>query len=98
MVSLALVSVSSLFVGDTTVSTVLQLQGQRESARARNKEVVDYVQELREHVYLMSHDRRFLEQAARNELGMMHDDEIVFAFGESAPDRQGAGNASLSSK
>jgi cell division protein FtsB len=56
------------------------LRAELQQTRERNARLRDEVQQLHEHVGLLRSDPRAIERIARDELGMLRSDEIVFQF------------------
>lgn len=69
----------SIFGGDN-ISRLHALQGSLSSQREKNEELGGYVASLRRKVQGLRTDDRALEKAARNELGMAREDEVVVIF------------------
>lgn len=76
----SLSSLSLFFTGEGDLHALRELQGRLQSATSRNERLQEYVDLLREHNGQMKNDRRFLERAARNELGLVRPGELVFVF------------------
>ena len=75
-------SVAALYFGFESYQRLRGLQQTVEMQRERNTEQRLYVDALRREVHSVQTDRRALEKAARNELGMARPNEFVVVFGE----------------
>jgi cell division protein FtsB len=57
------------------------------SLEQKNEGALDELESLRREVLALASDKRSIEKAARNELSMARDDEIVFLFPDSPEER-----------
>ena len=74
-----LVTTLSLF-SEGGVRQLWKLGYNLEQQRNRQHEIENYVHNLESEVRALKYDRRALEKAARDELGMMKEDEYLFFF------------------
>ncbi|NDC38219.1 MAG: hypothetical protein EBZ48_09230 [Proteobacteria bacterium] len=81
LVGAIITTLISVFGGDN-LSKLHALKGSLAQQRERNEELGGYVASLRREVHGLRSDDRVLEKAARNELGMARQDEIVILFEE----------------
>ena len=77
---LALAMLCFSFYGDDSYSKLLSLKDSLRVQKAHNTKLRDYIDELKGDVVGLQTNDRALEKAARNELGMARQDELVFFF------------------
>lgn len=88
MFAVSLSSIGLFFAGDGDLHALRELQDRLDSVTTRNERLQQYVDSLRQHNGQMKNDPRFLERAARNELGLARPGELVFVFDDgSAADK-----------
>ena len=75
------------FYGDDSYSKLLSLRDGMRVQKTHNLELKEYIDELKAEVVGLQSNDRALEKAARNELGMARQNEIIFFF-----ERERAGN------
>ncbi len=68
------------FFGDKGILRLFQLK--KESARTHegNAKIAEENKRLAEEVSRLRHDKRFIEEIARKELGMVKENEIIYQF------------------
>ena len=84
---LALLLVGFAFFGDESYGHLEQLKAELAKQESENQIVRGYVDGMRTEVAGLQGDERALEKAARNELGMVRSNEVLFVF----KDKSGAG-------
>lgn len=78
LVAAALFALS--FFGADSYSQLAELQQGHQVQQAENADLDSYVTSLQNEVHGLRHDKRALERAARNELGVAADNELIFVF------------------
>lgn len=68
--------------GDRGILHMMKLSGQKEVLSQAVAEVESQNEALRVEINSLRSDRRYIEQVARTELGMVRDDELVFQFSD----------------
>jgi cell division protein FtsB len=76
----SLIAVPVLILGEQGLPRYRQLSYELEDARGANKKLRREIRELREEIHALRHDPRALERIARDELGMIKPDEVLFQF------------------
>jgi cell division protein FtsB len=66
--------------GSESYAGLISLQRGLETQKWKNADAAEYVGKLKHQVLGLEHDERALEKAARNELGMAREDELIFIF------------------
>jgi cell division protein FtsB len=66
--------------GDRGILHMLKLSGQKATLSQKLVESEAQNEALRVEITALRSDRRYIEQIARTELGMVRDDELVFQF------------------
>lgn len=72
-----------LFVGDDSYTNLRAMRKKLEVEREKNDHLAAHVEQLRRQIRGLSKDDRFLEQTARNELGLARPNELIVVFEES---------------
>lgn len=67
-------------LGDGSISNFHSLKESLDTQRVKTEELRTKVDSLKSQAYKLKKDDRFLEQAARNELGLARPDELIFLF------------------
>lgn len=80
ILALAFITIGFLFLGESTYHQVSNLRGNLVQQREINNTLGDKVDKLKSEIYGIKNDRRALEKAARNELGMARPGEIIYLF------------------
>ncbi len=68
------------FFGEKGVLRLLRLQKELEEIKRRNQKIEEENQKLREEVKRLQSDKRYIEEIARKELGLVKEDEIIYQF------------------
>lgn len=75
------------FIGDDSFTHLGALKEQLQYEQRQNEALSATVSDLKTQVVGLQNDPRVLEKAARNELGMVRDDEVVFIFEEKSSEK-----------
>lgn len=94
----SLSSISLFFTGEGDLHALRELQDRLHSATVRIERLQEYVDSLREHNGQMKNDPRFLERAARNELGLTRPGELVFVFEDGGVEADKVGSREVPQK
>ena len=76
---LLILTVSSI-IGEQSYPQLQRLRENLQKQTTKNREMRAYLQELRQQLVDLQHNDRELEKAARNELGLAREDELIFVF------------------
>jgi len=68
------------FFGEKGILHLLRLQKEVARIRERNIKLEEENQKLREEVKRLQSDKRYIEEIARKELGMVKEGEIIYRF------------------
>ncbi len=68
------------FFGDKGILHLMHLKKELSRIKAVNVKVDEENRKLKEEVSRLQHDRRYIEEIARKELGMVKDGEIIYHF------------------
>ena len=82
LLTLSVVLVFLSFFGDESYNRLQELEAELRNQRADNEAISTYVEEMRAEVVGLQKDDRVLEKTARNELGMVRSNEVLFVFRE----------------
>lgn len=78
------------FFGEKGVVRLLRLQKELEEIKERNLKMEEENRKLREEVKRLQTDKRYIEEIARKELGLVKEDEILYQFDGSVPEKGGS--------
>jgi len=78
------------FFGDKGVFNLLRLQKELSRIREENQKVEEENQKLREEVKRLQTEKRYIEELARKELGMVKEGEIIYQFDPPKSDKESA--------
>ncbi len=76
------------FFGEKGVLRLLRLQKELGAIKARSLKIEEENRKLREEVRRLQNDKRYIEEIARKELGLVKEDEIIYQF--DIPDKGGS--------
>jgi len=76
------------FFGDKGVFHLLRLQSELNRIKTANKGVEAENQKLREEVRRLQNEKRYIEEIARKELGMVKEGEIIYQFDPPKNDKE----------
>ena len=76
------------FFGDKGVFHLLRLQSELNRIKTVNKGVEAENQKLREEVRRLQNEKRYIEEIARKELGMVKEGEIIYQFDPPKNDKE----------
>ena len=76
------------FLGDKGVLQLLRLQKELSRIKEANKGTEAENRKLREEVRRLQNEKRYIEEIARKELGMVKEDEIIYQFDPSRNDQE----------
>jgi len=79
---LAIILVGLIFFGDDSYIRLKAIRAELEQRRSENTTAKKQVDELKKEVANLKKDPRTLEKAARNELGMLRPNEVIFIYKE----------------
>ena len=68
------------FFGEKGIFNLLRIQKEAASIKEKNAKLEEENQKLREEVKRLQTDRRYIEEIARKELGMVKEGEIIYQF------------------
>jgi cell division protein FtsB/cell division protein DivIC len=71
------------FFGEKGILQLLRLQKELVRIEEKNMKLDDENQKLREEVKHLQNDKRYIEEIARKELGMVKEGEIIYQFDSS---------------
>jgi cell division protein FtsB len=77
---MAVMTVPTLVLDDQGLPRYRRLQAEVESLRESNEELVREIAQLKSEIEALRTDPEYIERIARDELGMVRDEEIVFQF------------------
>jgi cell division protein FtsB len=76
------------FFGDKGIFHLLRLQKELGRIKEMNTKVEGENQKLREEVRRLQHEKRYIEEIARKELGMVKEGEIIYQFDSPNDEKQ----------
>ncbi len=76
------------FFGDKGVFNLLRLQKELSRIREDNLKIEEENQKLREEVKRLQNEKRYIEEIARKELGMVKEGEIIYQFDPPKNDKE----------
>jgi cell division protein FtsB len=76
------------FFGDKGILHLLHLQKELAQIKEMNIKTADENQKLREEVRRLQHEKRYIEEIARKELGMVKEGEIIYQFDFPTPEKE----------
>ena len=87
---LAIAFVAALFslLTDGSFSRMQKLERSVAAQQDKNLELETHVSQLRTEIGGLEHDQRALEKAARNELGLAREKEMIFIFEKNTADNR----------
>ena len=88
MVALVLVLLALALFGDKGVMHTLKMSRYKAELESRLAELHRENQRLREEIDALRNDHRRIERIARQELGMVKEDELIYQFPESSSNPQ----------
>jgi cell division protein FtsB/cell division protein DivIC len=68
------------FSGDKGILHLLRLQKELARIKETNVKIEEENRRLREEVSRLQHDKRYIEEIARKELGMVKEGEVIYQF------------------
>ena len=68
------------FFGEKGVFRLLRLQKELEEIKRRNLKIEEENRKLGEEIKRLQSDKRYIEEIARKELGLVKEDEIIYQF------------------
>ncbi len=68
------------FFGEKGIFSLLRIQKEVAQIKEKNAKLEEENQKLREEVKRLQTDRRYIEEIARKELGMVKEGEIIYQF------------------
>ena len=68
------------FFGEKGIFSLLRIQKEAARIKEKNAKLEEENQKLREEVKRLQTDRRYIEEIARKELGMVKEGEIIYQF------------------
>jgi len=77
---MAIMTVPTLVLDEQGLPRFRKLRGELEELRASNQELVREIAELKGEIDALRSDPTFVERIARDELGMVREEELVFQF------------------
>lgn len=78
---------SLTFLGEKGIFNLLHLRKEVTRIKERNLQLEEENQKLKEEVKRLQSDRRYIEEVARRELGMVKEGEIIYRF-DTSPKRK----------
>ena len=78
------------FFGEKGIFNLLRIQKEVARIKEKNAKLEEENQKLREEVKRLQTDRRYIEEIARKELGMVKEGEIIYQFDDKKPSKKGA--------
>jgi cell division protein FtsB/cell division protein DivIC len=89
LIVISLLILGSLtFFGEKGIFNLLRLREEVTRIKERNLKLEEENQKLKEEVKRLQSDRRYIEEIARKELGMVKEGEIIYRF-DTPPKRKG---------
>ncbi len=79
LISLLILGILTFF-GEKGILHLLRLQKELVRIKEKNMKLEDQNQKLREEVKRLQTDKRYIEEVARKELGMVKEGEIIYQF------------------
>jgi len=76
------------FLGEKGIFNLLRLRKEVARIKDRNLKLEEENQKLKEEVKRLQSDKRYIEEIARKELGMVKEGEIIYRFEDKKGDRQ----------
>ena len=76
------------FLGEKGIFNLLRLRKEVARIKERNLKLEEENQKLKEEVKRLQSDKRYIEEIARKELGMVKEGEIIYRFEDKKGDRQ----------
>jgi len=76
------------FFGEKGILHLLRLQKEIAQIKDRNIKLEEENQKLREEVKRLQRDKRYIEEIARKELGMVKEGEIIYQFDTPSPGKE----------
>ncbi len=73
--------------GDKGLTDVWRLKGDRDRILSTNKALVKQNSELEKKITLLKKDKRYIEKIARDELGMVGKNDVIYRFAEKRQSR-----------
>ncbi len=77
---MAIMTVPTLVLDEQGLPRYRKLRAELEELRASNQELVHEIAELKSEIDALRTDPSFVERIARDELGMVREEELVFQF------------------
>ena len=78
------------FFGEKGIFNLLRIQKEVAGIKEKNVKLEEENQKLREEVKRLQTDRRYIEEIARKELGMVKEGEIIYQFDTPLKGKEGA--------
>ncbi|MGZ3524229.1 MAG: FtsB family cell division protein [Thermodesulfobacteriota bacterium] len=78
------------FFGEKGIFNLLRTQKEVARIKEKNVKLEEENQKLREEVKRLQTDRRYIEEIARKELGMVKEGEIIYQFDTPSKGKEGA--------
>jgi cell division protein FtsB len=78
------------FFGEKGVLRLLHLHKELEEIKRRNLKIEEENRKLMEEVKRLESDKRYIEEIARKELGLIKEDEIIYQFDIAVPEKGGS--------
>jgi cell division protein FtsB len=88
IVSLFLIFGFFTFFGDKGVLHLLRLKKELVRIKEINIKIEEENRKLKEEVRRLKYEKRYIEEIARKELGMVKEGEIIYQFDLSAPEKE----------
>ena len=86
LIIISLLILGSLtFFGDKGVFNLLRLRKEVVRIKEKNLQLEEENQKLKEEVKRLRNDKRYIEEIARKELGMVKEGEIIYRFDTTMP-------------
>ena len=102
LIIISLLILGSLtFFGEKGIFNLLRLRKEVVRIKEKNLRLEEENQKLKEEVKRLQSDKRYIEEIARKELGMVKEGEIIYQFEDKKGDRQlfnGKGHKNASNK
>ncbi|MGZ3591610.1 MAG: FtsB family cell division protein [Thermodesulfobacteriota bacterium] len=78
------------FFGEKGIFNLLRIQKEVAGIKEKNVKLEEENQKLREEVKRLQTDRRYIEEIARKELGMVKEGEIIYQFDTPSKGKEGS--------
>ena len=78
------------FFGEKGIFNLLRIQKEVARIKEKNAKLEEENQKLREEVKRLQTDRRYIEEIARKELGMVKEGEIIYQFDTPSKGKEGS--------